>query len=69
MRVLHLSFWPEFSILLERNKFPEIRRSHIDIEVIFGLLLKKLSADCLGSPPIFHIRLKMDIAPRDKIAT
>lgn len=38
------------------------------IEVKFGPLLKKLSAHCLGSPPIFHIRLKMDVAPRDEIA-
>lgn len=41
---------------------------YIYIQVKFDPLLKNLSADCLSSPPVFHVRQKMDVAPRGEIA-
>lgn len=38
------------------------------IQVKFDPLLKKLSPGCLSSPSLFHVRQKMDIAPRGETA-
>lgn len=58
-----------FNLLLEKKNLQRsVEVIYIYLEAKFGPLLKKLNADYLGSPPVFHFRLTMDVAPKDEIA-